>query len=347
MSDLEQALARNWWHLVAHETELAAPGDWVRLDWPLGELVLMNDGGRLLAFDNVCPHRGGRFFTGSAGNGAAICPYHAWRIRDGAVRVARPDLFKACDLEKATLNTFQIERLGGWLFVGDAPVRSLAAQLDGLAEPLAAMGADVARRFDLLDQPFGCDWRVAAENALESYHVAPIHGSSLGTLGLTDETWDFHGANCDYRARVGASRMAKGLTAMRRFFDVREGFDGYRSLHVFPYAMVSSTFGYSTALQTFFPSVAGGDCRFVSRMLAARVQTGAEPAVEAFLASSARMNRQVFEEDRIICERVSPLYDLDAPDRIFASNEARVERFAATLRALSTDTAADRHRKIA
>lgn len=334
MSRNEQ-LAADWWHLVAHEVELGAPGDWARFDWPLGELAVFNDEGALLAFDNVCPHRGGRFFEGAAGRGAAICPYHAWRIRNGQVKAAQAARFKPCDLERATLNRFQVQRLGPWVFVGVRPRQSLADQLGDAAEPLVALGRDMDRRVDLAAETWVCDWRVAVENALESYHVGPIHGASLATLGLKDERWTAAGANCDYIAEVGASRAARGLQAMNRFFEAPNAHAGYRSIHVFPFAMVSSTFGYSAALQTFMPSEDGRDCRFTTRMLGARRTAGMEAPADAFLASSARMNRQVFEEDRAICERVSRRYDLDAPNRIFADNEGRVAHFADTLRGLA------------
>jgi phenylpropionate dioxygenase-like ring-hydroxylating dioxygenase large terminal subunit len=329
-----EALAADWWHLIAHETELATPGDWLRFDWPLGELVVMNDGGALLAFDNVCPHRGGRFFVGASGQGAAICPYHGWRIRDGAVKAAQAARFKPCDLERAVLNRHQVQRFGPWVFAGIAPRQTLEDQLGDLAKALLSMGQDVERRTDLLVETWDCDWRVALENALETYHVAPIHGTSLGTLGLTDESWRLHGANSDYTAQVGAARTARGLQAMGRFFEAPSAHAGYRSIHVFPFAMVSSTFGYSSALQTFMPGETG-DTRFTTRMLGARRTAGMEAPADAFLASSARMNRQVFEEDRAICERVSRRYDLDAPDRIFADNEGRVAHFADTLRSLA------------
>ena len=60
---------------------------------------------------------------------------------------------------------------------------------------------------------------------------------------------------------------------------------------------------------------------------------GYSAAVDAFLDSSARVNRQVFDEAHAICAR--PLYDLTAPDRIFAPGEERVARLHATLIAMT------------
>jgi hypothetical protein len=69
----------------------------------------------------------------------------------------------------------------------------------------------------------------------------------------------------------------------------------------------------------------------------ARCVPATKAAVEAFLDSSARVNRQIFDEDHAICARVSPFYDLTSPDRIFAPGEERVARLHAVLTAMTTE----------
>ena len=41
-------------------------------------LCVANDGGRLAAVDNVCPHRQGPLAEGMLENGKVLCPWHAW-----------------------------------------------------------------------------------------------------------------------------------------------------------------------------------------------------------------------------------------------------------------------------
>ncbi len=41
-------------------------------------LCIANDGGRLAAVDNVCPHRQGPLAEGEIENGKVLCPWHAW-----------------------------------------------------------------------------------------------------------------------------------------------------------------------------------------------------------------------------------------------------------------------------
>lgn len=334
-----ETLIRDYWHLVAHRSELAEPGDFVRLSWAAGELVLHNDDGEIIAFDNVCPHRGGRFFVEDRGNARAICPYHGWAVRGGEVRPARREQFTACDLEKAVLGRYRTAWCGDFLFAGVEPVMTLDRQLDAFMTPLADISGDIAGLRDLYPLDFQANWRVGVENALEGYHVNSVHPQTLAPMALREDQDSYAGMNSAYHARVGDGRTRRGLEGLRRFFDLRAGFDGYSAYYVFPFAMVSSTYGYSYALQTYLPAADPNRSWFCTRLFAARPAAGAEGVAETLLNAAAPFNRQVFDEDHAICARVSPRYDLDSEDRIFASSEARVRHLAETLRGIEAQAA--------
>ena len=341
------ALIRDYWHLVAHRSELAQPGDFVRLDWAAGELVLHNDEGGIIAFDNVCPHRGGRYFTVDRGNARAICPYHGWSVRGGEVRVARREQFTACDLEKAVLNRFRTEWCGDFLFVGIAPVMSLEDQLGAFAAPLADIAGDIVAPRDIYQIDFQANWRVGVENALEGYHVNSVHPQTLAPMALCEDADSYAGLNSAYHARIGHARTARGLQGLRRFFDLRAGFDGYSAYYLFPFAMVSSTFGYSYSMQTYFPAAEPHRSRFCTRLFASRSAAGAEGVAETLLNAAAPFNRQVFDEDHEICRRVSHSYDMDGEGRIFGATEARVRYLSETLHGIEqvqAASAASHHR---
>ena len=333
-------LIRDYWHLVAHRSELAEPGDFVRLSWAAGDLVLYNDEGEVIAFDNVCPHRGGRFFVEDRGNARAVCPYHGWAVRGGEVRVARREQFTACDLAKAVINRLRTEWCGDFLFVAIQPVMSLADQLDAFASPLAEISGDMVAPRDLYKIDFEANWRAAVENALEAYHVNSVHPDTLAPMALCDDADSYAGLNSAYHARIGSARTAKGLEGLRRFFDLRADFPGYCTYYVFPFAMVSSTYGYSYSMQTYFPTHEPHRSWFYSRLYASRAAPGAESLSQTLLNATMRANHQIFDEDHEICRRVSHQFDLDAGARIYASSEARVRSLAETLRGIETAQAA-------
>jgi phenylpropionate dioxygenase-like ring-hydroxylating dioxygenase large terminal subunit len=333
MTDAEVGrLVEGFWHLAAHRSELSSPKDFVRFSWAGGELVAYNDQGSIIAFDNVCPHRGTRFFIDDAGNAPARCPYHGWTYRGGDLRV--PVYHQAPDNgHPPRLNRFQTAFCGDFLFVSPKPEHSLEHQLGDLFGRVADISADIAGRSDLSAYDFECDWRVAVENALEADHVDLVHPDTLANLKLGPGRFEYAGVNSVWLTDVTDARTVKGLDAFGRYFDVPHAHRGYTNLFLFPFAMLSSTFGYSYSLQLFLPGRTAGRTHFSSRLLRGRTRVAADHAVVAGLFdSTARLNRQIFEEDHHICRRISPAYDLEAMDRRFGASEERLQRFQAALR---------------
>jgi nitrite reductase (NADH) small subunit len=60
------------------------------------EIAIFNLGGRFLATDNRCPHRGGPLADGIVSGAAIVCPLHGWRIGLACGRVERPAGTEAC-----------------------------------------------------------------------------------------------------------------------------------------------------------------------------------------------------------------------------------------------------------
>lgn len=60
------------------------------------ELAVFNVGGRFLAVDGRCPHRGGPLCDGIVAGNTVVCPLHAWRVDLATGGVARPVGITAC-----------------------------------------------------------------------------------------------------------------------------------------------------------------------------------------------------------------------------------------------------------
>ena len=324
MTPLDSRLLTRFWHLVAHRRDLFEPGDYLRLDWGLGDLVLFNDQGTVIAFDNICPHRGARFFLDNAGTGRVVCPYHGWAYRGGELRVPLAKTFDAGQLAGLDLKHYQISWCGDFLFVAAAPEMTVAEQLGDHFDALRTISLDIGACRDDYRMGFESNWRVAVENALEVDHVNAIHPQTLAVLDLKQTQMAKSGNNFIYTADISNGRVLKGLEAMGRFFDPSTAYRGYWTVYIFPFAMLSSTFGYSYALQNYWPSKTPNRSHFSTRLMGRKVRAGYEGAVESFFLSSAAINRQIFDEDHAICARVSPDYDLTTDKRIFAPSEERV-----------------------
>jgi phenylpropionate dioxygenase-like ring-hydroxylating dioxygenase large terminal subunit len=335
-------LWQNYWHLLCHRSELGAPGDFVRLDVLGREVVAFHDGLDIVAFDNRCPHRGARIYDGTHGRQRFVCQYHGWSYSKGKLFVAGKQDFGHCPIDEAGLNTLQSEWLGDFLFVSEKPIMALRDQLGGVAALLEPISADLAARADFNAYTFEADWRIAVENALEPYHVAIIHPSTLHTLRLTPGRNEYFGLNSVWYSDVGDERVAKRLKSLTRYFDLAYQHEGYLSIFMFPFTMLSSTFGLSYSLQNFLPSPEHERSQFVSRLYTSRLAPTAKPAVLApFFDSSAKLNRATFEEDHAICKRVPVDSWTPEPPRFWSSNEEKVVHFRQSYRTASAAVAGD------
>jgi phenylpropionate dioxygenase-like ring-hydroxylating dioxygenase large terminal subunit len=336
---LEDTLKNECWHLVCHRHELPAHNDFLRMPWRGEDLVVYNDSGELIVFDNLCPHRGTRFFVDRYGNAPALCPYHGWRYRNGQIHVARRERFTNCDLSSVRLNCFRTEWRGDFLFAAISPRSSLDDQLSGLGPLLESISKDIAGRHDFNEYPFECNWRVPVENALESYHVDMVHPTTLGSLKLSDGLDKYHGRNSVLWAELTNPRARRHLEALARFFSLSAQYKGYVSIYVFPYAMLTSTYGYSYALQHYLPDQDNNRTNFSSRLLVSKARDSeSDEALKSFFDSTSQLNRKVFDEDHQICRRVSAnALDWDRPS-YFSSDEAKIAHFRESYRSFSTES---------
>lgn len=176
-SDMSAYWNRNWiW--VGHESQIAAPGDYMVFDYGTESIIICRDGnGAINAHHNVCRHRGSRICIDRSGNARSFaCPYHAWtydlsgKLRGG--RAMAPDFNPdEWGLLKAKLIVFQ-----GLIFVcasEDSP--PIEAGLEKLAPLTAPFGFEDLKIAHSASYEVSANWKLALENYMECYHCAPSH----------------------------------------------------------------------------------------------------------------------------------------------------------------------------
>lgn len=336
MITFDTTLVREYWHLLCHRRELPAKGDYLRFETAAGDIVVFHDGVELVAFDNRCPHRGARLYDGTHGNQAASCKYHGWTHDAGVMLIPERQKYAACELAEARLHRYTLDWCGDFLFVAIAPRLTLDAQLGDAAALLENIAFNIDGRADANAYRFDCAWPLAVENALEPAHIGHVHPQTLAALQLGDGEDRFMGLNSLWEAPIGNARIRRQLLALKRFFAIDHGYEGYASLYLFPFTMLSSTFGYSYALQHFFPAPAQGGpaaTQFSSRLLTVPcVDERAAATVAPLLASTVQMNRRVFDEDHEVCKRLPADAWSAEPLRFASTDEARLQHFRAACR---------------
>jgi phenylpropionate dioxygenase-like ring-hydroxylating dioxygenase large terminal subunit len=196
--EIERILAPSW-QIVCHVNAIAQPGDFVTFDLGTNGVVALRDSyGEIRAFHNVCRHC----------PGAITCPYHGWSYRlTGELRgITERDSFPGLERSQWGLKPVRTQVAFGFVFVclaGDPPpvtevwgelARELAPHRIAQMRPLGPMYME----------HWDCDWKIAMDNYLESYHVP------IGHPGL------FRMFTPDYEDQVLLpSGVARGISRLR------------------------------------------------------------------------------------------------------------------------------------
>jgi phenylpropionate dioxygenase-like ring-hydroxylating dioxygenase large terminal subunit len=90
-------------------------------------------------------------------------------------------------LDGVGIRRFQTAWCGDFLFVGSRRARASRLSWRAPSRPWPPSRPRIDGRRDFNAFEFRADWRVAVENALEGYHVNPIHPQTLAPLGLKDD----------------------------------------------------------------------------------------------------------------------------------------------------------------
>jgi phenylpropionate dioxygenase-like ring-hydroxylating dioxygenase large terminal subunit len=179
------------WFCVGRASALGNPGDYVTQELAGQPIVVIRDrDGILRAMSNVCLHRMSTLLEGRGNKRAIVCPYHAWTYNlDGSLRGAPAmTLNKGFCKESYKLPQVRCEEWLGWVFVSlnmDAPpVAQQLAQAEDLVN-----GYDMTNYTETFFEThlWDTNWKVLAENFMESYHLPVCHAGTIGGLSKLEE----------------------------------------------------------------------------------------------------------------------------------------------------------------
>ena len=196
-----QRLFSNSWSIVAEITELSEPGAIITsVVAGVPVVVLRDETGGVVAFENICRHRGIPVVSGSGRIGSHLtCPYHQWSYRrDGSLAVVpqRDSEFPAIDLDSLGLLPVAVGVWSGNVFVRPNPRGStLTESLEGLDERLAVYVRPEMIEVAHVEFEVACNWKLVVENHVDVYHLWYLHQHSLSHLDHKNFTWEFLGDN--------------------------------------------------------------------------------------------------------------------------------------------------------
>ena len=188
--ELKDIFSRDWF-CVGRASSLKERGDYLTLDLAEQPIVVLRDGeGQLKAMSNVCLHRMSTLLEGRGNARSIVCPYHAWTYNlDGSLRGAPAmTLNDGFCKNEYKLPQVRCEEWLGWVFVTLNPQAKPACEEFAKVEELVGdfdMGSYTETFYET--HIWDTNWKILAENFMESYHLPVCHAGTIGGLSKLEE----------------------------------------------------------------------------------------------------------------------------------------------------------------
>ncbi|MFN3590584.1 MAG: aromatic ring-hydroxylating oxygenase subunit alpha [Thermaurantiacus sp.] len=184
--------ARLWsrcWQMACRLEDIPEPGDYIV--YSVGDISLLVtrvSSSEVAAHVNACLHRGRllREIDGHAGE--FRCPFHgfSWNIDGSCKALVNGWDFPHVDLARFALPRASVGIWGGFVFVNPGPdPEPFDRFLEFLPAHYATRGWDLGARVKAVHvkKLHRCNWKVALEAFIESFHVSETHRSAMTYLG--------------------------------------------------------------------------------------------------------------------------------------------------------------------
>jgi phenylpropionate dioxygenase-like ring-hydroxylating dioxygenase large terminal subunit len=189
----QRALFHGPWLYVAHESEIAHPGDYKTTFAGTQPVIVTRgaDDGEIRVLLNRCRHRGASVCQDESGNANYFrCPYHGWTYRNsGELRGITYDAAYG-DIDRSTLGLIRLPRVAsyaGFVFASFAPDGPSLVEYLGNAAPyldIVSRQGPQGIRLSAGSQrlSYRGNWKLQIENTIDNYHFGFVHKSFLDVL---------------------------------------------------------------------------------------------------------------------------------------------------------------------
>jgi phenylpropionate dioxygenase-like ring-hydroxylating dioxygenase large terminal subunit len=189
----QRALFHGPWLYVAHESEIAHPGDYKTTFAGTQPVIVTRgaDDGEIRVLLNRCRHRGASVCQDERGNANYFrCPYHGWTYRNsGELRGITYDAAYG-DIDRSTLGLIRLPRVdsyAGFVFASFAQDGPSLVEYLGNAAPyldIVSRQGPQGIRLSAGSQrlSYRGNWKLQIENTIDNYHFGFVHKSFLDVL---------------------------------------------------------------------------------------------------------------------------------------------------------------------
>jgi choline monooxygenase len=211
----QQHVFRKEWICVGRASAIGEPGTYLTSEIAGQPIMVLRDrAGAVRAFSNVCLHRMSVLLEGRGRVSAIVCPYHAWSYGlDGSLRAA-PHMERSTGFCKDDyrLPELRSEIWQGWIYVTLNPdVAPVAERLAQLTELIGRYHMENYVETFREEHVWDTNWKILAENFMESYHLPMLHRATVGPASKVEEmecppgfdTFNYHWITKDASLPIG------------------------------------------------------------------------------------------------------------------------------------------------
>ncbi|MEL6476853.1 MAG: SRPBCC family protein [Pseudomonadota bacterium] len=297
---------RKEWICVGRSDQLKAPGDYLTYELAGQPVIVLRDAsGALRAMSNVCLHRMSTLLEGTGNAKSIVCPYHAWTYNlDGTLRGA-PAMQGNQGFAKGDycLPQIRVADWLGWILItlnADAP--DPATHLAGVQDLVGDYEMQHYVQTWQEEHHWATNWKVLAENFMESYHLPVCHNGTIGWAVSLDEmdcpqspaTFNYHTIQKDPSFKLSVAHPdSTRLGGERR--------NTTYLISIYPSLMITLTPGYFWYLSLHPDGPGHVRILYGGGLSPDFVQ---DPEADQMLAQAKALLDDVNEEDRGCTERV-------------------------------------------
>jgi phenylpropionate dioxygenase-like ring-hydroxylating dioxygenase large terminal subunit len=326
------------WNFTGLANAVKKPGDFFTIQICSQEIVVHNIAGKLKAYLNVCPHRGGPLVVEKFGNGATVCKYHGWSFREGGdlTGVSNIEWFNH-ESEKdscgKSLKSYPLTTIGPFIFIfiGPNPIpiesqfsQEVIATLSSYGELSASITSEFKANFN---------WKLNMENVKDFLHPYYVHEQSFKPLlgfeqaptVLMKKADKVPGEFFKKPSLKDLSFIQRGefsVTAAQRwwtkFIKITQPDNCFQNIFLFPNVNMFSVSGTHYVVQQYLPT---SPSTFLYRLNVSFPEILEKFESRDLLYSLLQIERNVIKEDEIILDRLQKSMGAQLPEGHFAHGD--------------------------
>ena len=188
--ELESIFKKDWF-CAGRADALKNIGDYLTLELAGQPIMVIRDNdSKIRAQSNVCRHRMSTLLEGSGNTRSIVCQYHAWTYGlNGALRGAPAmtlnDKFKKKDY---CLPQIKCEEWLGWIMISlNQNAKPIVNSLSEVTDLIGDFRMETYTQTFSETHVWDTNWKVLAENFMESYHLPVCHSGTIGGLSKLEE----------------------------------------------------------------------------------------------------------------------------------------------------------------